>query len=313
MSAPVACVGAGLIGRAWSIVFSRAGHEVRLWDENPDAPEAARAFAAEMLPELERIGLIECTAAEALARIRPVARLEEALEGAVHVQESTFENLEVKRAIFARLDALAGPQTVLASSSSALLPSAISEGLEGRHRCMVNHPINPAYLVPAAELVPASWTDRALLDRTADMLRAAGMRPIVMQKEIDGFVMNRMQGALLHEAFRLVANGYASAEDVDIGLRDGLALRWTFIGPFETIDLNAPEGVRQYVERYAGIYTDMAEQPAVDWAGPVLDRIEADRRAVLPRENLAERQAWRDRRLMALAAHKRRAAKDIGD
>ncbi|QQM29355.1 3-hydroxyacyl-CoA dehydrogenase [Martelella lutilitoris] len=313
MPAPVACIGAGLIGRAWSIVFARAGHEVRLWDENAEAPHAARAFAAAMLPELERLGLIDCAAEEALARIRPVATLEEALEGAEHVQESTFEEIGVKRAIFARLDAIAGPETVLASSSSALLPSAISEGLAGRHRVMVNHPINPAYLVPAAELVPAPWTDPALVERTATMLRAAGMRPIVMQKEIDGFVMNRMQGALLHEAFRLVADGYASAEDIDIGLSEGLALRWSFIGPFETIDLNAPEGVRQYVERYAGIYDGLSGQPPADWRGVVLDRIEAERRAALPAENIADRQAWRDRRLMALAAHKRRAAEEIGD
>ena len=313
MTAPVACIGAGLIGRAWAIVFARAGHEVRLWDENPDAPAAARAFAAEMLPELERLGLIDCTAADALGRITPAATLEEALDGAHHVQESTFERIDVKREIFARLDAIAAPDTVLASSSSALLPSAISEGLEGRHRCMVNHPINPAYLVPAAELVPAPWTDPALMERTATMLRAAGMRPIVMQREVDGFVMNRLQGALLHEAFRLVEAGYASAEDVDIGLREGLALRWSFIGPFETIDLNAPGGIRDYVARYAGIYTDMAGQPGVDWGGAVLDKIETDRRAALPEDSLARRQAWRDRRLMALAAHKASAAKDIGD
>ncbi|MEQ8291327.1 MAG: 3-hydroxyacyl-CoA dehydrogenase [Roseovarius sp.] len=313
MTAPVACIGAGLIGRAWAIVFARAGHQVRLWDENPDAPAAARAFAAEMLPELERLGLIDCTATDALARITPAATLEEALDGAQHVQESTFERIDVKREIFARLDAIAAPDTVLASSSSALLPSAISEGLEGRYRCMVNHPINPAYLVPAAELVPAPWTDPALMERTATMLRAAGMRPIVMQREVDGFVMNRLQGALLHEAFRLVEAGYASAEDVDIGLREGLALRWSFIGPFETIDLNAPGGIRDYVARYAGIYTDMAGQPGVDWAGEVLDKIEADRRAALPEDSLARRQAWRDRRLMALAAHKASAAKDIGD
>lgn len=313
MLCPVACVGSGLIGRSWAMVFARAGHEVRLWDAQPEAARAARDFCAQMLPELEKRGLIDIPAPEALKLVRPVATLEEALDGALHVQESTFEDIAVKRKIFATLDALAGPETVLASSSSALLPSAISEGLEGRRRVMVNHPINPSYLVPAAELVPAPWTDKALLERTADMLRQAGMKPIVMEREIDGFVMNRMQGALLHEAFRLVAGGYASAADVDIGIREGLALRWSFMGPFETIDLNAPGGVRDYVERYAGIYDDMAEQPAADWRGTVLDRIEADRRAVLPKENLAERQAWRDRQLMALAAHKRRAAEEIGE
>ena len=102
-----------------------------------------------------------------------------------------------------------------------------------------------------------------------------------MKRELDGFVMNRMQGALLEEAFRLVADGYASVEDVDVGIREGLALRWSFMGPFETIDLNAPGGVRDYVERYQGIYADLFPQMQrrVDWAGPVLDTVESERRA----------------------------------
>ena len=313
MDGRVAIVGCGLVGRAWAIVFARAGYETRLWDERPEAADAARAFAGTMLPELESLGLIDCRAEEALSRIRVTGTLAEALDGAAYVQESTFEDLAIKRGVFARLDALAGPDTVLASSSSALLPSAISEGLPGRHRCLVAHPINPAYLVPAVELVPAPWTDPALMERSRDILAGAGMKPIVMRKEIDGFVMNRLQGALLHEAFRLVEAGYASAEDVDVGLREGLALRWSFIGPFETIDLNAPGGVRDYISRYAGVYAGLSEQPAADWSGDVLDRIETERRARLPESGLAERQAWRDRRLMALAAQKRRAAKDIGD
>ncbi|RVT85225.1 3-hydroxyacyl-CoA dehydrogenase [Rhodobacteraceae bacterium CCMM004] len=313
MAGAVAVVGCGLIGRAWAIVFARGGHEVRLWDERPEAAAAARAFAADMLDELEARGLIDGPAAAAAARLHVAGDLAAALDGAVHVQENTFEDLEVKRVVFARLDALAGPETVLASSSSALLPSAISEGLPGRHRCVVAHPINPAYLVPAAELVPAPWTDPAVMERTAALLTAAGMKPIVMRREIDGFVMNRLQGALLHEAFRLVADGVASAEDVDIGLREGLALRWSFVGPFETIDLNAPGGVRDYVARYAGVYDGLSDQAPADWTGPALDAIEAERRARLPAADLADRQAWRDRRLMALAAHKRRAAREIGD
>ena len=202
----------------------------------------------------------------------------------------------------------------LASWSSALLPAKFTDGLKGRARCLVVHPINPPYLVPAAEVVPAPWTDQAVVDRTREFLISAGHAPIVMKKELDGFVMNRMQGALLEEAFRLVADGYASIEDVDIGIREGLALRWSFMGPFETIDLNAPGGVRDYVERYQGIYERLhaSQQRRVDWLGEVMDRVEGDRRKDLPADKLAERQVWRDRRLMALAAHKRRADEDIG-
>ena len=115
------------------------------------------------------------------------------------------------------------------------------------------------------------------------------------------------------EAFRLVSDGFADPEDVDIGIREGLALRWSFMGPFETIDLNAPGGVRDYVERYQGIYENIApsQRRRVDWAGPVLDTVERDRRGRLPEDQLNARQRWRDRRLMALAAHKRQAGRDI--
>jgi 3-hydroxyacyl-CoA dehydrogenase len=135
-----------------------------------------------------------------------------------------------------------------------------------------------------------------------------------MKRELDGFIMNRLQGALLEVAFRLVADGYASVEDVDIGVRDGLALRWSFMGPFETIDLNAPGGVRDYVERYQSIYSNIFPQMLrrVDWAGEVMQTVEADCRKRLPQEGLRERQVWRDRRLMALAAHKRESDQEFG-
>jgi L-gulonate 3-dehydrogenase len=313
--AKVCIVGTGFIGRAWAISFARAGHEATLWDAAPSAPAAALAYIEGLLPDLAEHDLLNGSSpAEIRARMHVAATLEEALVGAEHVQENTPEDVEIKREIFARLDAVAPPEAILASSTSAILPSKFTEELKGRARCMVVHPINPPYLIPAAEVVPAPWTDPAAVERTAAFLRAAGHAPIVMKREIDGFVMNRMQGALLEEAFRLVAEGYVSPEDVDVGIRDGLALRWSFMGPFETIDLNAPAGVRDYVERYQGIYSAIfpTVQWRADWAGPVLDTIEADRRAKTPADALQQRQRWRDRRLMALAAHKRRAASDIG-
>lgn len=311
----VAIIGCGFVGRAWAISYARAGHEVALWDENEAACNAALAYIKGLLPDLAANDLLGGAPAEAVyARLRPVGRLEAALDGVIHVQENTPEDVAVKRKVFARLDAAAPPGAVLASSTSAILPSAFTEELAGRARCLVVHPINPPYLIPAAEVVPAPWTDPAVTARAAEFLRAAGHAPIVMKREIDGFVMNRLQGALLEEAFRLVADGYASVDDVDVGIRDGLALRWSFIGPFETIDLNAPGGVRDYVERYqkiySGIFPSMLRR--VDWNGPVMEVVEAERRKRVPADRLVERQAWRDRRLMALAAHKRRAEKDIG-
>jgi L-gulonate 3-dehydrogenase len=311
----VAIIGSGFVGRAWAISFARGGNDVALWDEDPDAPKKALAYIERLLPELEANDLLNGVWATTIrARMRKSPTMAEALDGAIHAQESTPEDVGVKREVFARLDAAAPPQAVLASSTSAILPSAFTEGLKGRSRCLVVHPINPPYLIPAAEVVPAPWTDAGVVERTVQLLRAAGHAPMVMKREIDGFVMNRLQGALLEEAFRLVADGYASVEDIDIGIREGLALRWSFMGPFETIDLNAPGGVRDYAERYQKLYEGLfpSMQRRVDWVGPVMSIVEDERRRRVPADKLVERQSWRDRRLMALAAHKRRAGKDIG-
>jgi L-gulonate 3-dehydrogenase len=313
--AKVAIVGSGFIGRAWAITFARGGHEVLLWDAAQGAASQAVDYIATVLPDLVQNDLLNgWSPDEILSRLKVVDRIEEALEDADHVQENTPERLEVKREVFARMDRLAPAKTVLASSTSALLPSLFTDHLEGRHRCLVAHPINPPYLVPAAEVVPAPWTDQAVVERTRDLLVSAGQAPIVMKRELDGFVMNRLQGALLEEAFRLVAEGYASIEDVDIGIRDGLALRWSFMGPFETIDLNAPGGVRDYAERYGEMYGNLFKQMQwrADWLGPVMDQIEADRRKKVAADDLQKRQIWRDKRLMALVAHKRKADKEIG-
>ena len=313
--AKVAIVGAGFIGRAWAISFARAGNDVTMWDQAPAASDGARDYIAGVLGDLQANDLLRGqTPDQVLARISVTTELAEALRGARYIQENTPEKRDVKREVFSLLDGLADPDAVIASSSSALLPSSFTEHLAGRHRCLVVHPLNPPYLIPAAEVVPAPWTSQQTVERTRALLVAAGHAPLVMKRELDGFIMNRLQGALLEEAFRLVADGYASIEDVDIGIRDGLALRWSFMGPFETIDLNAPAGVRDYVERYQGIYENLFSQMQrrVDWAGPVLETVEADRRARLPKDKLAERQVWRDRRLMALAAHKRKSEEDIG-
>ncbi len=310
-----AIIGLGLIGRAWAISFARAGHYVRLWDADPAAAGAALAFVADALPELATHGLLNGQApSDLIARLHVAATLGDALESAQHVQENAPERLNVKLALYQELDRLAPANAVLASSTSALLPSKFTEGLAGRARCLVCHPINPPHLIPAVEVCPSPWTSPETVARAADFMRSCGQSPIVMRQEIDGFIMNRLQGALLEEAFRLVADGIASPEDVDIGLRDGLALRWSFMGPFETIDLNAPSGVRDYSARYQGIYEGIfgSMQRRVDWSGPVMDGIEADRAARLPREEIGARQKWRDGRLMALLAHKRRTADGDG-
>lgn len=312
----IAVIGAGLIGRAWAISFARAGFSVALWDTKEGVAASTAEQCAALLDELAIHGLLaDQSPGEVRSRITASTSLAAALDGAIHVQENAPEVLDIKRELFSRLDQHAPPGAVIASSTSALLPSKFTDHLKGRHRCLVVHPINPPYLIPAAEIVPAPWTDPACVESTRLLITEAGHKPIVMKREIDGFVMNRLQGAVLEEAFRLVAEGYATVEDVDTGLRDGLALRWSFMGPFETMDLNAPGGIRDYVERYEQIYVRIhpSQMRRAEWNGPVIDTVERDRAQLLSREKLSERQVWRDRRLMALLAHKKKASKDIGD
>jgi len=300
--------GLGLIGRSWAISFARAGHEVRLWDADPAAAGSALSYIADILPDLAAHDLLAGAEPSAvMARLRPVSDLADALADIDYVQENTPERLDVKLQVFQDLDRLAPAKAILASSTSALLPSSFVEHLPGRACCLISHPINPPYLIPAVEVCPSPWTAPDIVARAANFLRGCGQAPLVMKREIDGFIMNRLQGALLEEAFRLVADDVAGPEDVDIGLRDGLALRWSFMGPFETIDLNAPGGIRDYAARYQGIYATIfnSAQRRVDWTGPVMDQIEADRITRLPRNELDDRQRWRDSMLMALLAHKR--------
>ncbi len=301
----VAVVGAGLIGRAWSIVFARAGFDVALWDPFPQQTQAALGFIAERLPELREAGLLTEPPNVVAARVRPVATLAEAVRDAEHVQENGPERVDAKQALFVELDRATRPDTVLASSTSGIPASAFTEGLAGRARCLVAHPVNPPYLIPLVELCPAPWTDAAVVARTRELMTRAGQVPATVNKEMDGFALNRLQGALLAEAFRLVADDVISPADLDALVKHGLGLRWSFMGPLETIDLNAPGGLADYCERYGPLYTTLQRQMTPrEWDAALIAKLQAARRAELPANMQPVRQEWRDRRLMALLAHK---------
>jgi L-gulonate 3-dehydrogenase len=310
----IALVGGGLIGQAWAIVFARAGHDVMLYDAEAAALKQARDAIVARLHDLAGFDLVRDPHAVA-GRISYATGLAEALDRAAYVQESTPERVEVKREVFSELDRLAAPDAILASSTSGIPASSFTEHVPGRQRCLVAHPINPPYVTPLVELGPAPWTDPAVVDRTHELMTRVGQAPIRLRREVQGFVANRMQAALIGAALRMVADGVASAEDVDTAIKDGIGLRWSFMGPFETIDLNAPGGIADYLRRYGPLYQAIeAEHAPLDWTEDALLRqVDNERRALLPTERLSERSAWRDRRLMALAAQKQSAAEQIGE
>lgn len=305
--AKVAIIGAGLIGRAWSMVFARAGWTVAVWDGVPGVADKALSLIAQGLDDLERHQLIDGPRAAA-ARVTAAPEFEEAVAGADLVQESTPETLEMKREIFARLDAAAAPQTILASSTSSLVTSLYTEGLAGRSRCLVAHPVNPPHLVPIVELCGASWTSPEVVQRARGIYRSVGQVPIHVKREVDGFVLNRLQTALLAESFRLVEEGVVSPQDLDETIRNGLGLRWAFMGPFETIELNAPGGIPDYCKRYSPFFRRLAEdQPkATVWDADKTAEVAAAWGPTHDPRRHAAKTRWRDEQLAALAAHKRK-------
>jgi 3-hydroxyacyl-CoA dehydrogenase len=252
---------------------------------------------------MDGAGLLNETPEAILSRINPCSTLSEALSGADYIQENTPERIEIKYDVLAAIEANAQPDAVIASSSSGLLPSAMFENIASARRCLVAHPLNPPHLIPAVELVPGPATDAASLHTARMILEEAGHVVLTLRREIAGFVMNRLQGAVLDEAFRLVEQGIVGPEDVDIALRDGLAIRWSVVGPFETIDLNAPGGVSDYIDRYGPMYDDLAigSEGRADWQGTVRDVVTADRRARLAVDQIPARTEWRDARLAEIA------------
>lgn len=305
----IAVVGSGLIGQAWAIVFARGGHDVRLWDGDPDAIAQAIELIQVQVKDLKEFGLIEEDVQAVVGRIKPVHKLEEALNGAEYVQENLPERVDLKKEIYAKMDRIAAPATILASSTSSIPASAFTEQLQGRTRCVVAHPVNPPYLVPVVEICPAPWTDENTVQKTWDVMESTGQKPVRIHRELEGFILNRLQGALLREAFKLVEQGYVDPDGLDVTVRDGLGLRWSFMGPFETIDLNAPAGLADYARRFGQMYQSIAKQQTstAPWSDALIDKLEAARRERLPADQLMARRIWRDRRLMALVAHKRKA------
>ena len=308
----IAIVGAGLVGIGWAIVFARAGLAVRVHDSNAARLDDVPGLMARSLADLKAAGLIGDPDA-VLARVTCHGDLAEAVQGADYVQESVLERVDVKRALYERLDGMLAAHTLVGSSSSGIPSSAFTEGLSIAPRCLVAHPVNPPYLARIVELVPATWTIPQAVDDVFALMQRVDQHPIRVTRELEGFVLNRLQGALLREAWALYDEGYCSLADLDATISQGLGLRWSFMGPFETIDLNAPGGIRDYAERLGGLYLSVAKdrtdpQP---WSEALIARVETERRQALPADQLVQRGAWRDRRLMALSAHNNRLANDV--
>jgi L-gulonate 3-dehydrogenase len=294
----VALVGTGVIGRAWMKVFIRAGHPTAIFDKEREQVGRALAWLDADLAADARDGLIdEATARRQRGLVTSCDGIAEALTGAAYVQESSSERLAVKQAVFGEMDRTAAADTILASSTSALDINEITAGLSGARRCMMAHPFNPPYVLPAVEVLPTKQTEPAVIERTLAFLRSVGMKPVLMNFHVPGFLANRIQAAVVREAIHLAESGVADIEAIDTVIREALGLRWALFGNFETNHTNADGGIREYYTRFGESYRQM--MLALDSTAPPFDaamngRIAAGVDAMVKGASVADLCRWRD-------------------
>lgn len=295
-----AIIGGGSIGVGFAVVFTRAGYATTIVDPDPTRRSSIPGELDSRLRTLEAHGLLE-ESIEAIAnRLHVVADVSDAVGGADLVQECVPERENIKRQLFAQLAELTDEHCIIASSSSFMTTttSAGSTGVESR--ALVAHPGNPPFAIPVIELVPNPQTRTEIVDRARDIYAGAGMSPVLVTKEYEGFIFNRLQGALLREAYALVRDGVASVEDVDTVVRDGLGRRWTFMGPFETVDLNTRGGISVHAKNMGPTYHRMGQErgDTSEWTPELVAEVTSQRRQTLPLDRWEDRVAWRDEQLL---------------
>ena len=249
----IAVLGTGTIGASWAAFYALQGFEVCLHDQDPAALEAGERAARGHLERLRELGLAEAAAVgAAAARLRPMRTLEAMAKGVSFVQESVRETYDVKKDVFKRLDAIAPPDTLIASSSSGLLISEIQSVMQRPARALLAHPFNPPHLIPLVELVAGRQTGADAMERARLFFERLGKTPVVLHKEIPGHIANRLAAALWREAIDLVASGVASVEDVDKALRAGPGLRWAIMGQHMIYHLGGGQGGYRYFIDHIG-------------------------------------------------------------
>ncbi len=299
--ATIACVGAGNVGSAWALVFAKAGHEVKLFDQEKSSLTTRwLPQVADTLAQLRREQMLDEDPEQVLNRIHIADTLADAVSDAVYVQESVREDLQIKRQVCSDIAQFAGDHCLLGSSTSALPGSQFLGHIHRPQRALIAHPVNPPSLIPLVELCASPWTTAEALQQTEELMTALGMKPIIVRKEIDGFILNRLQYTLVAEAMHLVAEGYCSPEDIDRVMTDGLALRWASIGPFEVAHLNASEGFEGFVSQLGPMMKAMGKsaQTDYDWGQQEVDSIHQAMVKKTPVEDIAQRQLWRNQQII---------------
>ena len=304
--------GAGLIGASWAIGFANAGFKCLVYDANEKSIKNFEKTSDQLLLDLKTLDS-KIDVNKIKSNISLNCTIKEICTDTILIQESIIEDLDAKQQIFKELDKLSSKNTILASSSSYLLISKISELVEHRHRCINAHPALPPHVVPFVEVVGSDYTSSQIVQEAINLYKKANYAAIVVNKETEGFVLNRLQGALLNEAVRLHEGGYASMEDIDIALKHALGIRWAFMGPFEIMDLNAPEGIKDSFSRYkSGIQSLAREQNSVpEYSEEYLNKLENEQRKRLSYSERSNRIEKRNKMIALIRKLKLELGEDI--
>ena len=294
-------LGAGSIGTSFAAAFSDAGWNVVISDPNSIRSQAAKRQVHEHKDAMA----LACLATDSEeGEIDVVESPEVALKNASLVLECGPEDLSIKREIFAKLLDATSEETLLATASSAILISQIVNNSEQQSRCIVAHPVNPPSVLRLVELCPAPGTSKYFMERAQTLFATAGFQSAVLGREIEGFILNRLQGAVLREAYRLVDEKIAEPNDIDNVMRLGLGPRWALSGPFETAELNTPGGIAAHAIRMGPAYKRMGEErgESVEWTPELVERVVQARNEARGNVTISERAAWRARAVAQIVA-----------
>jgi len=298
--ATIALLGAGVIGAGWAARFAVHGHDVRVFDPAPDAAQTLERALAAARRAWRRLTLAPLPAQGSVTLAGSVA---EAVRGCELVQESAPEREELKRELLAQAAAAAPPHALIASSTSGLLPSRLASDMSGPERFLVAHPFNPVYLLPLVELCGCTQTSPETIRRAARLYRSVAMRPLVLRREIDGFIADRLLEALWREALWLVADEVATTEEIDDAIRFGAGLRWASMGTFLTYRLGGGEaGMRHFMAQFGPAlalpWSHLTDVPQLD--EELIDRIVRQSDAQAAGRSIAELERIRDDCLVAV-------------
>ncbi|MGA3206397.1 MAG: 3-hydroxyacyl-CoA dehydrogenase NAD-binding domain-containing protein [Syntrophales bacterium] len=300
----VGVVGTGLIGASWAAYYASKDFKVTVFDKIRAAQESGLQRAMNYLDALAQYGLIEKSRAQKMkGNISSAGSLEQAVSDADYVQESASENFDIKIPLFSEMDAIAKPETVLASSSSSLPMTQVQKSAKRPGRCVVAHPFNPPHLVPLVEIVPGNQTTPQTVEDVRTFFNGLGKMPVVLKKETTGFIANRLAAALWREAVDLVLKGVASVQDVDRALFAGPGIRWAFMGQHLIYHLGGGEGGYDYFINHIGkafgdIWKDMAAWNEI--SDDAKSKLVQGMDEVMSGKKLTDVAQWRDKKIVAL-------------